>query len=63
MTGRRTWASSPPGVIPALDWVRMDVEELEAALAIDPGVYHRSLEYWAWRPLLIPNPDCEECLS
>lgn len=54
MTASRSWAPSPADVIPALDWCRMCVEELEDAVAADAGIYQRSLAYWAWRPLLIP---------
>lgn len=52
----RSWAPSPPDVIAARQWARMDVEELENALADDPGLYQRSLTYWAWRPLLTTTP-------
>lgn len=60
MTDRRCWAPAPPDVLSAREWVRMDVEELEDALAADPGIYQRSLAYWAWRPLLIPVTDHED---
>lgn len=54
MTDSRSWAPSPPDVIPAQAWVRMDVEELAD---IDAGTYWRTVQHWAHNPLLIPTPN------